>query len=170
MASFFEKVPCDVLLYIALLVPTSSELESLRHLLDLLLTSSTIYHSLSIHSSPHLYANIFRTKFDIVQDLHGQLTDSVLAAECVRRCRLLRRVRRGDLTSENAEQDLWTTLRMIMENNGLNAAQLHAAGFSDFIMPFAKAHLPCDGTTYSPEYGISALATWLLCFTISQRT
>ena len=169
MVSFFENVPCDILQYIALLVPTSSELESLCHLLNLLLTSSTFYHSLSIHASPHLYASIFRTKFDIVQDLHGQLTDSALAAECVRRCRLLRRVRRGDLASENAEQDLWAALRMIMENNGLNDAQLLAAGFPEFVMPFAKAHLPYGGTIHSPEYEISVLAAWLLCLTISRR-
>jgi hypothetical protein len=169
MASFFEKVPRDVLQYIALLVATSSELEPSRHLLHLLLTSSTIYHSLSIHASPHLYANIFRAKFDIVQELHGQLTDSALAAEWVQRCRLLRRVRRASLASQNAQRDLGAALRMILENDGLNDVHLLAAGFPEFIITFAKAHLPCYGTVSSPEYEISALATWLLCFTLSRR-
>jgi hypothetical protein len=58
---------------------------------------------------------------------------------------------------------------MILENDGLNNAQLLAAGFPEFIMTFAKAHLPGDDTTYSPEYEISALTTWLLCFTLSHR-
>lgn len=169
MASFLENAPRDVLQYIALLVATSSEQEPSRHLLQLLLTSSAIYHSLSIHASPHLYANIFRTKFDIVQDLHERLTDSALAAEWVRRCCLLRRVRWGNLTSEGSQQDLWAALRMILENHGLNDAHLLAAGFPEFIMAFAKAHPPCDVTVSSAEYEVSALAIWLLCFTLSHR-
>lgn len=169
MASFLENAPRDVLQYIALLVATSSEQEPSRHLLQLLLTSSAIYHSLSIHASPHLYANIFRTKFDIVQDLPERLTDSALAAEWVRRCCLLRRVRRGNLTSEGSQQDLWAALRMILENHGLNDAHLLAAGFPEFIMAFAKAHPPCDVTVSSAEYEVSALAIWLLCFTLSHQ-
>lgn len=171
MVSFFEKVPRDVLQYIAFLVATSSEQEPSRHLLNLLPTSSTIYHSLNIHTSPHLYASIFRTKFDAVTELHGRLTDSALAAEWVRRCRLLERVRRGSLEFENSHQDLWAALRMILENRGLNDAHLLTAGFSDFIMTFANAHLPRDTTMTlsSLQYEISALVTWLLCFTLSHR-
>jgi len=169
MASFFEKVPRDVLQHIAFLVAMSSELEPSPHLLYLLLTSSAIHRTLNIYASPHLYADIFRTKFDVVQELHGRLTDSMLATEWVRRCCLLRRVRRGDLASKNSQQDLWTALRMVLENDGLNYAQLLAAGFQEFIMAFAKAHLPCDDTSTSPEYETSALATWLLCFTLSHR-
>jgi hypothetical protein len=169
MASIIENVPRDVLQYIALLVATSSELEPSCNLLPLLLTGSTMYHSLSIQASPHLYANVFRTKFDIVRELHGQLTDSTLAAEWVHRCRLLRRVRRADIGPENAQRDLWAALRMILENRDLNEAHLLAAGFQEFIVSFAKAHLPCYSTISSPEYEISALATWLLCLTLSRR-
>jgi hypothetical protein len=169
MVSFFEKVPRDVLQYIAFLVATSSEQEPSRHLLNLLPTSSTVYHSLNIHASPHLYASIFRTKFDVVTELHGRLTDSALAREWVQRCRLLERVRRGSLELENSQQDLWAAFRMILEDRGLNNAHLLAVGFSDFIMTFASAHLPCDTALSSLQYEISALVTWLLCFTLSHR-
>jgi hypothetical protein len=165
----FEYLPRDVLQHIAFLVAASSDLGSSRHLLYLLLTSSTTYRSLNLYASPHLYASIFRTKFDFVRGLHEQLTDSVLTLEWVRRCCLLQRVRRCDLSPENAEQDLWAALRMILENNGLNDAHLSAAGFPAFIMNFAKAHLPRDDTTTCLEYEVSALATWLLCFTLSPR-
>lgn len=172
MASRFESIPRDVLQHIAFLLASSSVLEPPHHLINLLLTSSTIYRSLNISNCSHLYANIFRTKFDLVANIHGGLTDSALALELLRRCRVLGRAGRRDLSFNNSRQDLSAALRMILESRGLNKAQLSAAGFPEFILSFVRQHLSHDTNFYPSgrlKQDINALAIWLLCFTISHR-
>lgn len=172
MASHFESVPCDVLQHIAFLLASSSVLEPPHHLINLLLTSSTIYRSLKISNCPHLYANIFRTKFDLVANIHGRLTDSALAVELLCRCRVLGRAGRRDLSFKNSRQDLLAALRMILESRGLNKTQLSAAGFPEFILSFVLQHLSHDTDCYPSgrlKQDTNALAIWLLCFTISHR-
>jgi hypothetical protein len=171
MASYLETAPRDILHHIAFLLASSSVLEPPHHLLHLLLTSSTIHRSLSVHNCPHLYASIFRTKFDLVAKVHRSLTDSALAAELLLRCRVLRRARCRDLSFQDSRQDLLAALRMLLESEGLNEAQLFAAGFPDFILSFVRLHLSHDSDhPSSPLHrDTNALAIWLLCFTLSHR-
>ncbi|KAK7447042.1 hypothetical protein VKT23_014253 [Stygiomarasmius scandens] len=137
MLSQLERLPGVILEHIAFLAVSSALLSPPKTLLNLLLTSSTLYHTLSLSSAPHLYANIFRACFDlgaIRQQLSSsELTDSRLAVELVSRYRLLRRVRRHDLSRETLSIDYCTAMRMLLENGGLNAAHLSSVGFVKFV-------------------------------------
>lgn len=172
MASYLEQIPRDILQHIAFVGESSSILQPPHNLLCLLLTSSTIYRSLTPSACPHLYANIFRTKFDIAaarRRYHPALTDSALAVELRHRFRVLQRTRRCDLSTSGLRQDLWTALVMVLESDGMNEVQLSAAGFSDFIVALVRSRLEKDkdrGTCFDE---IQALSIWLLCLTISRR-
>jgi hypothetical protein len=137
MLSLLELLPTDILEHIAFLTaPTNfSPPESLLHLM---LTSSTMYHNLSLPSAPHLYAKIFRACFDLGATWRlslSKMTDSRLAQELVSRFRLLHRVRRHDLSSrETLKADLCTAMRMLLESDGLNEEYLDSIGFLQFVI------------------------------------
>ncbi|KAF9458701.1 hypothetical protein BDZ94DRAFT_1270042 [Collybia nuda] len=59
---------------------------------------------------------------------------------------------------------------MVLENGGVNEAQLFAAGFPEFILSFVCKHLSHDIDYLSSgriKNDTNALAVWLLCFTLS---
>lgn len=169
MASYLEAVPHDVLQHIAFLLATASVVEAPRHLLHLLLTSTTIRRSLDVHNSPHLYANIFRATFDVDTRLHLQLTDSTLALELHRRYSILWRSRRQDTSSDPTQGELWAALRMVLENEGRNEILLKAADFPRFITSFIRRRLATNTDRYPDRYGANSLAMWLLCLTLTHR-
>ncbi|THV03502.1 hypothetical protein K435DRAFT_279585 [Dendrothele bispora CBS 962.96] len=101
-----------------------------------MLTSSTLYRSLSLSSAPHLYANIFRACFDsgpIRRSSASKPTDSHLAAELVSRYRLLRRVRGHDLSHETLKTDYCTAMRMLLESDGPNQVDSSLVGLTKFV-------------------------------------
>lgn len=112
VSAHLQSVPQDVLQYIALLTTSSRVLSPPSDLVPLLLTSRSMYQCLSLQACPHLYASIFRAKFDLAAARrrfhYSELTDSCLAGELVQRCRVLQRIRRRDITTERSRQDLWT--------------------------------------------------------------
>lgn len=168
MLSYLEAIPCDVLEYIALLTTIDSYMSSaaLRNILALLLTSSTLYHSLCLRNCPHLYADIFRSVFDVRATLRRfkfQITDSALAGELVLRCRMLRRVKSKSIFRDELRQDLWTAFLMTQESDGINEQHLRSAGLAEFLLDVVKS---CEKTG---QYEIQALIIWLLCFTLTQR-
>lgn len=170
MSTSLDQIPHDILQHIAFLAASSNELEPPGDLLRLLLTNSTIERSLNVDASPSLYANVFQAKFDFIPRLHGQLADSTLAAEYVLRCRLLRRARYRDVSlSADVVLELWSALRMVLEDKGRNDAQLHAVGFTEFIVCFALVHISGGRAKSSPAYEIHALTIWLLCLALSRR-
>ncbi|KAF7420996.1 hypothetical protein PC9H_011515 [Pleurotus ostreatus] len=176
MSSPLERVPRDLLQYIARLTVSASPFESLTNLLHLLLTNSTIYHQLSVQHSPHLYARVFQLRFDTVaprRRLHASLlTDSSLAGELILRCRLLRRIRRRDLTGLDIEQDMWTLYWLILENETLNGAHLMRAGSSEYLLELIRHRLR-QGSTEEQFMDIShealSLALWSYCLSVSSR-
>jgi hypothetical protein len=168
------NIPHDILQHIAFLGASSSVFELPNDLPQLLLTNSTIYQALSVHACPHLYANIFRTKFDLSANRRrfpAGLTNSSLAAEFVHRCRVLRRIRRHEMSGPDLRQDLWTILLMILESDGLNETQLSVAGFSRFILAFIRSSLPEDRASNARALlsETNSLALWLFYLTLSRR-
>jgi hypothetical protein len=140
MSSRLETVPRDVLQLIAFLSISSSIFDPPIEIRNLLLTSSCIYRSLHLHAAPHVFAQIFHTKFDtpaLFRRYSCSLTQSLLAEELSNRCRLLRRVRRMDFSSVHLTQDLWAALWLIVESDGLNEQQLLNSNFPAFILRLA---------------------------------
>lgn len=176
MSSPLERVPRDLLQYIARLTVSASPFDSLTNLLHLLLTNSTIYHQLSIRRSPHLYARVFQLRFDTValrRRLHASvLTDSSLAGELILRCRLLRRIRRRDLTGLDIEQDMWSLYWLILDNERLNVAHLMRAGSSEYLLELIRHRLLQDSTrehSMNISHEASSLALWSYCLSVSSR-
>ncbi|KAJ6625938.1 hypothetical protein B0H10DRAFT_1782218 [Mycena sp. CBHHK59/15] len=172
--SFLEQVPPDVLQHVAFLGAASGS-EPPAHLFALLATSRAIYDSLNIRANPHLYAAIFKLKYDDISALASFrvfLTDSSLAAELVQRCRALRRCFRRDMSPCGLRQDLWTTLCMLAEGDSRNARQLSEAGFPKFILELAFSFLRDDvACSLFPDKGeeMKALILWLLCLGLTRQ-
>ncbi|TFK36580.1 hypothetical protein BDQ12DRAFT_245226 [Crucibulum laeve] len=174
MSSCMETIPRDVLQHIAFLGASASKLDPPSSILHLLLTSSTIYHTLSFDSCPQLYANIFRTKFDIAAPRRRYptgLTDSAVAAEFKCRCRVLRRARRRDVSDTGMRQDLWTALWMILESDGLNETQLRVAEFPEFVIMSIQSRLGGSASQVpeNRDLDIESLLVWLFCLTLSRK-
>jgi hypothetical protein len=171
MRSYLEAFPCDILQHIALLTtvgpyPPSA---SLRNILALLLTSSTLYHSLCLQNCPQLYADIFRSVFDVRAALRRfkfQITDSALAGELVLRCRMLRRVRSKRISPNELHQDLWTAFLMVLESDGVNELHLRSAGLAELLLDIAKSW---EKAGVSSPHQIQDLVIWLLHFTLTPR-
>jgi hypothetical protein len=174
MLSVLEIVPQNILCHIAYLSAASSLLGSPHSILQLLLTSRTIYHCLAPPSCPQLYANLFRITFDtaaVIRRLRSPhvLTASALSGELVRRHRMLRRVRHRDMSSQNMAEDLFAAHMMLLESDGLNEIQLAAANFSDYISAIVRIRLGHNISDDSPAAEIDSLAVWSLWLTLSRR-
>ncbi|KAG7087745.1 hypothetical protein E1B28_013686 [Marasmius oreades] len=184
MYSPLERVPPDVLQNIAFLLESSDILSPQRDLLSLLLTCSAMYNSLSPVAAPHLYARLFRSKFDTGALLRrlplqaGILTDSSLTNELMIRCRLLARLRsrltQSSLLEENVLEweDLRAALRMTLESEGLNEAHLASAGFGAYMVEYLMRLLETRGGLRHSNRHIQgeevSLALWLLILNWSQ--
>ena len=144
MSSRLETIPRDILQHIAFLSTSSSIFDAPIEIQRLLLTSSYIYQSLHLRAAPHIFAQIFHTKFDttaLFRRYGSSLTQSILAEELSNRCRLLQRARRMDFSSTNLMQDLWAALWLIVESDGLNELQLTNSNFPAFILDLARDRL-----------------------------
>ncbi|KAL1746599.1 hypothetical protein HDZ31DRAFT_33806 [Schizophyllum fasciatum] len=126
--SFLERAPQDVILEIALLGAASDF--DCRDILSLLLTSSRLHNVLNIRNCPLLYAVVFRAMYGAPFPLPYRM----LAAELVRRCTLLRRLRRGDMTPDGLNQDMQTAVGMLLENNVSAYARLADVGLPRFVL------------------------------------
>lgn len=161
---FLEQIPLDVLQHIALLsVPLAPSSKPLKDLSCLLATSRALYHSLNICSNPHLYAAIYKLKYNPAAA--SLVTASALAMELVHRCRALRRVRRLDMSFSGLRQDLWTLLCIVVEEGCHD--YVSDAGFSNFIIELSQHYLRQD-VCFPKE--IKSLVIWLLCLGLMRRT
>ncbi|KAJ8073010.1 hypothetical protein PM082_019878 [Marasmius tenuissimus] len=176
MGFSLKLLPPDVLQDIASLIATSNILDSERNLFPFLITCSSIYNSLSLAAAPHLYARIFRVKFDtgaLFRRL-GTLTDSLLAKELERRYRFLARARRfrrrKSPTIILSSEDLRVALRMTLEDDGLNTAHLQSVEFKatvlDFLIQVLRAQTGVErkgsGSDCCVQDKDVAIALWLL--------
>ncbi|KAJ3758978.1 hypothetical protein EV360DRAFT_69891 [Lentinula raphanica] len=178
MSSYLELAPRDILEHIAFLVVEPSDpqvLIPLQGLLNLLLTSPTLYHSLCPSSAPHLYARIFCSTFDLDQNgIHGdaeRITDSGLTVDLISRYRLLRRVRHCDLSTNMMLEDLCVAMRIVIQSAGVNESHLRSAGFSDFCFAYARhclAKCQLGEERASMSTTETSLILWLLTLTWSR--
>ncbi|KAF9450759.1 hypothetical protein P691DRAFT_436622 [Macrolepiota fuliginosa MF-IS2] len=177
MDNYLEAIPCDILQHIAFLTTIDSYpwLGAPRDILTLLRTSPTLYHTLSMRSCPHLYADIFRSTFDVhapQKRFRFQITDSALAEELVLRYKMLRRVRARIFSNSELRQDLWTAFWMVQESDGLNELQLRYAGLSEYILDLVKSWSTGGGLQHFEKaalHEIRSLVIWLLCFTLTRQ-
>ena len=171
MSSRLETIPRDILQLIAFLSTSSSVFDAPIEIQRLLLTSSCLYRSLHLHAAPHVFAQIFHTKFDtaaLIRRCSSSLTQSLLAEELSNRYRLLRRARRMDFSPINLMQDLWTALWLIVESDGLNERQLCNSNFPAFILGLARDKLQDSQTANCrPDQHIIIL---LLSLALPRRT
>ncbi|SJL11034.1 uncharacterized protein ARMOST_14435 [Armillaria ostoyae] len=168
MVPSLETLPRDVLEHVALLTTSSSSLSSLSNILHLLLSSRTIYHQLCIHCNPHLYAQVFRTIFDVPFHRSCIPPDSALAAELSQRFRLIRRIQRSDYSNKALRQDLWTAYGMVLESEGLNVPHLKSVGLSGFLDGLVRKSIT-EGVANNDAIECMGLAFWLLALTMTRR-
>ena len=114
-----SAIPTEILSHVALHLSLSSNPPSPP--IALLLTSKSIYNSLSYAGNPDLYARLYRACFDTqaVERRMGPQEAASLVAELKRRVRCLRKlnalVRQGDVRRV-VESDLWVVYLMLLEN------------------------------------------------------
>ncbi|KDR78268.1 hypothetical protein GALMADRAFT_209673 [Galerina marginata CBS 339.88] len=172
MTSPLETIPRDVLQHIALLCGSTSVFELPTEISRLLRTSAGIYRSLNVADTPDLYAHMFCARFDArssIRRYQKRMTDSALAAEVLRRFRVLQRSKHLDFSAEGMEQDLWTALWMLLESDGLNEKQLSMVDFSNFILCLARFKLgdSVDGNTDRETW--APIILWLLCLVLPRN-
>ncbi|KAI0800011.1 hypothetical protein C8Q74DRAFT_1192861 [Fomes fomentarius] len=178
MHSSFSTLPLEVLEHIAYHLALVDLHGPPTHLLSLLCTSKSIYHALSIQRSPHLYARIFRAKFDcsaVAPRFTQQATYApVLANQLVRYCLALKNIRRGDIYSPSLLKTFYRAFALCSENDGRNAEQLDWAGLSQFVERYVFERL-WEGRA-SPSYnqwpvesGENAFALWLYWYSLTPQ-
>ncbi|CEH19380.1 hypothetical protein CBOM_06708 [Ceraceosorus bombacis] len=120
------------------------------HLLAFLLTCRQIYTLLHPPAAPHLYARIFRNRFDVaaIERRFGPKAIAArnLCAELQKRCRMLKRIRAAVLANqlkpldvaplfaeEEMTENLWLAYMMLVENDGLNMVRLKWALLDGYL-------------------------------------
>ena len=184
----FNRVPQEVLEHIAFCLGSGNFLGPPKDLVPLLLTNRECYSRLSLPDNPHIYARIFRSKFDTAA-AHARfgsarLTPRVLAEELRKRCIALRRLRaRLDSTTSTLRRNkdhskmsvrevLFTAYVLILEDEGKNLAQLQEYGrIHNWITEFWFDPRGSSLTIYNSRTGVwplnrteTALGMWLFWF------
>lgn len=144
-------------------------------LIPLLLTCRHIHNALSFKSCSHLYARIFRSRFDYraaSRRFGIRATYSpTLAKQLKKYCITLKRFRRGDINSDTLQDDFYLAFFMMSENDGRNYVQLQWAGLPAFVDRFVRQRLWDDRESsngWPAENRINSLALWLLYFTTTK--
>ena len=183
---FLDALPQEVLEDIAYNVATDSFLGPPSALNPLLLCNRPI--SVSISANHHLYARIFKFKFDTSSAIRRlgdeSLTSSALASELRRRCILLKGLRarsragRGPRSQTDGDVgmslfDLLSLAYVVaLEDEGKNTAQLGQYGkIKEWLYEFwfdaqgASLAVYCMRTGRWPSNGVeTSLAMWLFYF------
>ncbi|RDX45583.1 hypothetical protein OH76DRAFT_1486236 [Lentinus brumalis] len=164
------SLPPDVLDHLAFHLATSQPLGPPSALVPLLCAHSHLYNLLSITRNAHLYARIFRATFDYHAPERRFPDDAsyslALAAQLVRHCETLQRIRTGDLLVD----DLYRTFALCLENDGRNAAQLQWAGLPDYIERYVCIRLWHGRNrihNWPRESRENAFALWLYWYTLT---
>lgn len=173
MTSPLETIPSEVLERIAIYAASSSIFDWPVEV-SYLMQSRALHSALSIRSAPHVYAEIFASKFDIsAPNRRYRHTSSFRAAELVNRYRLLKRCKRRDVSPTDLMQDLLTALWMFLESDGLNERQLRNVDFPNFMLQVARAQLKGVTAPIDPEAqrdgqasSLGHIIVWLLCFSL----
>lgn len=169
----FISLPGELHSRIGFFAATHTFLGRCSDLVALLCTSKALHRTLAFAANAHLYAAIFRAKFDAgrIDDRLGPRWSSApcLAAELRKRFHALARIAASDVAGLHAREDAWTAYLMMLESDGKNEAQLldgargalwvkHAIAFRASLSSGDRAHWQADA-------GMAALLTWLLWYT-----
>lgn len=172
---FCTRLPPDVILNISFELASSDPVGPPRHLPPLLRVCSYITDILSAHRK-ELFARIFRAKFDTRAASRrlgsNSLTNSALAFQLKKQTLALKRLKQGDLDSENLLSDLWTAYLMFLENDGRNYLHLMEYARLDRLVDSYMdtrlwAHRMHSGTGWPLDITPHALVIWLLWFTMT---
>lgn len=171
MTPYLEALPSDVLQHIAYFTSSDFVLEPPRDLLALMLTNSCLYNGLNVRASPHLYAKLFRARFDFSNACCPWRTgfpDSVTARHFTQRFRSLRRAKMRDVSNAHLCEDLWTVLWMAVENDGLNVKYLSSVNLVAYAIELAKLYLGSHAVQLAPR--IQSLVVSILCYIFTRGT
>ncbi|TFK51207.1 hypothetical protein OE88DRAFT_1735149 [Heliocybe sulcata] len=166
----------DVLTRIAYHVSTSTVAGPPTDLLSLLLTSKSIHNKISIPGNWKLLADTFRAKFDgeAVQGRFAERwsTDRCLGKELVKRCYMLKRIRRGHPELDGLQQvseDLWTALLMMLECDEYNRVQLvQWAGIYQYLWQVILWSFATRSFDWFSNSEIPSLVVWLFWMTMDR--
>lgn len=126
-------VPQEVLEHIAFFAATDGFLGPPSGLVPLLSLNRAMHAALSCRHNPHLYAQIFASKFDVDAAVRrlgiAKLPATALTEELQRRSNVLKRIRaRQDAKAPASDKHLrwilWTAYLMALESDGKNERQL----------------------------------------------
>lgn len=173
--SMLCSAPQDILTAIALELVELDPLGPPFQLLPFLLTCRSIYQNLCFDNARHLYANVFRFKFDHRAPLRRfgprAIQSSNVAQQLKQYCYALQVIRRGDIHVEGIVHVFWQAFFMMSENDGRNACQLKWAGLSNFVYRFVRERLWEDRhltNGWPGETTVNALALWLMWFVFNE--
>jgi hypothetical protein len=149
------------------------------HIVPLLLTCRKLHDALAFGSDPHLYARIFKVKFDhsaASRRLGPERVNVVaFAEELKRRCIAMKRMRTAvqETKHENHQaaefltEDLWMSFLMCLESDGKNLAQLlRYVNLDDYIRAYVTRFMEPRTSipSYPPETTDASLVLWLSWF------
>ena len=173
----FPALPLDVLENIAYHLALIDPYGPSTHLVPLLCTNSFLYSSLSLRHNPHLYARIFRAKFDHRAAGRRLTEDATYSAaqanQLVRYCHALKDISSGDIYSPRLLKTFYRAFALCSENDGRNAQQLEWAGLSQFVERYVFERLwdgREDHNNWPLESGENAFALWLYWYSLTPRT
>jgi hypothetical protein len=164
-------IPVEILERIALELALLYPLGPPADLIPLLCTCKYVHDTLSFHSSPHLYAKIFRGMFDVDAPRRRfgsrSLRPHFLALQLKTYCTTLRHIRRQDVFAPDIEDLLRTAFILLTENDGKNRAQLEWANAYALVNNFVRHRLWQDTVNGWPrDTSLHSLALWVMwCMT-----
>ena len=170
---FCARLPHDVILHVAFELGAVDVLGPPCHLPPLILACKYIADILTANRKA-LLARIFRAKFDTRAALRRlgptALTNSALAFQLKKQTLALRRIRHGDLESDNLLSDLWTAYIMFLENDGRNYPHLiEYAHLDSLVDRFMESRLWAhrERLGWPLEITPNALVVWLFWHTMT---
>lgn len=174
--SLFCRLPLPVLENIGLEVSVVNPLGPPTDLVSLLLTCKHVHSFLGFPHNRHLYARIFRAKFDYraaFRRFGARATYTANLANQLRiYCQCLTHIRRGDIMSNHTPRFLWAAFLMMVESDGKNEAQLlEWAGLKTFADRFVRERLWEGRDNYNgwpAESVTNSLALWLMWLTTDE--
>lgn len=170
------SLPHELLENIALYCACTPFLGPPHRIISLLLTCRTLNSSLSYDTNSHLYAKIFKLKFDHAAPLRRlgpeRVAHTGLGEELKARCIAMKRMRalgRSNAihTDEFLTSDLWMAYLMCLESDGNNAEQLvKYALLGQFVKLYVSREMAPRSTipSYPLENVENSLALWIAWF------
>jgi hypothetical protein len=133
-------------------------------------TSRLIHHAVSLSTNAQFLSYVFAFKFDQAAPLRRlgprRVNAVNYASELHKRFKVMSRIRRGSIVQEHLHEDLWTTLLMLLENDGRNERQLlewaHLPAFIVKYLRLLDATSDQSGFNWSFRTPTFSLALWTL--------